>query len=93
VTEERESTIRLFIFSRVKFASSMKYLLSSEPLGRWLSSFIFCKDSIIFLIFFTLRSCKLTISVKASSGGIALHISGFCLEMTASFFFSSFFNV
>jgi hypothetical protein len=93
VTEARESAIRLPIFSRVAFASSMKYLLSSEPFGRWLSSFIFCKESTTFLMFFTLRSCKLTISAKASSGGIALHISGFCLEMTASFFFSSFFTV
>src|ERR671919_788560 len=49
VTEERESAIRLLILSRVELASSMKYLLSSEPLGRWLSSFIFCKESTILL--------------------------------------------
>src|SRR5215208_5025013 len=93
VTDERESAIKLLIFSSVEFASSMKYLLYSEPLGRWLSSFIFCNESTIFFMFLTLRSWESTISAKASSGGIALHIRGFCFEMTARFFFSRFFTI
>src|SRR5215218_2586207 len=93
VMKERECAIRLPIFFKAEFGSSIKYLFSSEPLGRWPSSFIFCRRSTIFFMFFTLRSCRLTISENASSGGIALQISGFCFETTASLFFSSFFTV
>ncbi len=93
VMKERECAIRLPIFFKAEFGSSIKYLFSSEPLGRWPWSFIFCKRSTIFFMFFTLRSCRLTISENASSGGIALQISGFCFETTASLFFSSFFTV